>query len=308
MDGILLIDKPAGPTSHDVVYHIRKALGEKKVGHTGTLDPTATGVLPLVLGRDTKLARYFSGGDKVYCATVCLGISTSTLDAAGEVTCERPVNVTVDQLNEVLEKFRGDIEQIPPMYSAKKQEGKRLYQLARQGLEVERQPKKVSIKSLTLDATALPEFTLTVHCTAGTYVRVLAHDIGEALGCGGHLKSLRRTAAGPFLLENSITLDAAVQDPAKARSMLIPAARALICLPRIDVPAYLARMISSGYQLRVSDLSKLDAPDFASDQAIALGLDGGELIAVARSELASTDLAQSLRDALALKTERLLAA
>ncbi len=308
MDGILIVDKPSGPTSHDVVSRARRALNEKKIGHTGTLDPTATGVLPLVLGRATKLARYFSGGDKSYRATILLGVTTTTLDAAGEVLETRPVTVSEADVHAALDTFRGDIDQIPPMYSAKKQDGKRLYELARQGVEVEREPKKVSIRALTMVSCNLPEVVVDVTCSAGTYVRVLAQDLGEALGCGGHLTALRRTAAGAFVLDESITLEELMENPAAARERIIPITRALRSLPRIDLPPYLARMIASGYQLSVGDLKTLDTPELAADQAVVLGVDGGDLIAVARTECTSAQWSQLRRDACALKTERVLSA
>ena len=307
MDGVLVIDKPKGPTSHDVVSSIRRALKEKKVGHTGTLDPAATGVLPLVLGKATKVARYLSGSTKRYEAVIKLGQTTTTLDAEGDVLETKPVDVQQAQVEEVLGEFRGDIEQLPPMYSAKKVQGKRLYELARQGVEVEREPKPVTISKLELLEFSPTELRIDVECSAGTYVRVLAADVGERLACGGHLKSLRRTEVGPFNLEDAITLEQAVEDPAGARLKVVPLSKALEGLPRIDVPSHLGQRIVSGHQLVVADLKNLDTPDFAADEALALGIDGGELIAVVRSLLPSQQLETSRRDERVLKTERVLA-
>jgi tRNA pseudouridine55 synthase len=307
MDGILVIDKSVGPTSHDVVDAVRKILQQKKVGHTGTLDPLATGVLPLVLGRATKIARYLTGGDKKYRATFRLGITTQTLDAEGEVQDTRPVNVDEGAVRKALAAFVGEVEQVPPMYSAKKIEGKRLYELARKGVEVERQPKRVRIYAIELIAWASPDITVDVHCSAGTYVRVLAQDVGERLGCGGHLKQLRRTAAGPFSVTDAVTLEALEADPQSVSDHILPVARGLTDAPAIHVPLHAARMIASGHQLTVADLKTLDVPEFGSDQLVALWLDDGQLFAVARAVIASVQLPSSRRDQRALKTERVLA-
>ena len=306
MDGVLVVDKPQGPTSHDVVSKVRRILNEKKVGHTGTLDPMATGVLPLVLGRATKLARYLSGDDKTYRATLRLGISTRTLDAEGEITEERPVVATLEDVQRVLAAFVGTIEQIPPMYSAKKIDGRKLYELARKGIEVEREAKAVTLHSITLINFVGSQVVFDVSCSAGTYVRVLAHDIGERLGCGAHLQALHRTVAGPFCIDQAVSLEAIETDPDGALGRLLPLADALIALPRLDVPPNIARLIATGYQLSVADLRTLDTPDFAEDQALAVAVDGGGVIAVARSELASVDIPGSRRDRRALKTERVL--
>lgn len=306
MDGILVIDKPVGPTSHDVVSSVRKILKEKKVGHTGTLDPAATGVLPLVLGNATKIARYLSGGDKRYLAVVRLGVTTDTLDAEGKILEERPVSVSEAQVREAVQRFAGEIDQVPPMFSAKKIDGQRLYELARQGVEVEREPKKVTVHSIDVVSIALPQVTIDVHCSAGTYVRVLAADIGEVLGTGAHLESLRRTEAGPFSLDDAVSLEALADHPELAEERLLPMARALSNLPSIAVPPGVAKLVRSGYQLSVADLRTLDTPEFASEDVIVLLGDDGELIAVARTLLPSAELASSRRDRRALKTERVL--
>jgi tRNA pseudouridine55 synthase len=308
MDGVLVIDKEPGPTSHDVVSSVRRLLKEKKVGHTGTLDPAATGVLPLVLGKATKVARYLTGNDKVYEATLRLGANTDTLDREGQVVRERPVEVTEAQVRAAAESFRGPIDQLPPMYSAKKIDGKRLYELARQGMEVEREPKRVTIHSLDVTRVELPDVDVRVRCTAGTYLRVLAEDIGEKLGCGAYLYALRRTDSGAFSLADAITLEQLADNPALARERLVPMARALDTLPRIVVPRTVGQLVASGHQLNVADLRTLDLPPFAKDEAIALGLDGGQLIAIARTLIGSDELSTSRRDRRALKTERVIAA
>lgn len=307
-DGVIVVDKPEGPTSHDVVATVRRKLNIEKVGHTGTLDPMATGVLPLVLGRGTKLARYLTGANKSYRATLRLGITTRTLDAEGEVVQVRDVPEQLDAatLEAALVPLRGRIDQVPPMFSAKKVDGKKLYQLARKGVEIERVAKPVTVHELRLVRCAPPELVVDVTCSAGTYVRVLAQDIGEALGCGAHLVALRRTAAGQFDLSQAITLDALVADPSLLQEHLVPLHRALKDLPRIDVGPELGRMVLRGYQLSVADVRVVQAPSFASGDALALGVAGGDVIAVTRAEMGSEDLPCARRERRVLKTERVL--
>ncbi|QXC62585.1 tRNA pseudouridine(55) synthase TruB [Aquihabitans sp. G128] len=210
-DGLVVVDKPAGWTSHDVVAKSRGLLGTRKVGHAGTLDPDATGVLLLGVGRATKLLRFLSPLGKAYVGEVQLGTETSTLDAAGEVTATFDMaGTTLDQVRAASLAFVGPIEQIPPMVSAVKIDGKRLHELARQGIEVERPPRPVTVHSL--EVLPGPEgddlvFTLAVSCSSGTYIRTLAADIGTALGGGAHLRTLRRTSVGPFTLADAVPLE-----------------------------------------------------------------------------------------------------
>lgn len=217
--GFFNVDKPLGMTSHDVVARIRRAAKTHfdqriKVGHAGTLDPLATGVLVVCMGAATRLSDYVMDTTKRYSAQVRLGISTTTYDAEGEITAERDATtITREQVVESLAQFIGDIEQIPPMYSAIKQGGKKLYELAREGKTVERAGRAVHIADITLTDWAWPECTLDVICGAGTYIRSLAHDLGESLGCGAHLTGLTRTASGSFTLENAVMLDALLTDP-----------------------------------------------------------------------------------------------
>lgn len=306
MHGILIVDKPVGPTSHDVVAAARKALHEKQIGHTGTLDPAATGVLPLVVGRATKIARYVTGGDKRYVATIRLGVSTDTLDAEGKVVAEKPVTCTESDVRTALATFVGEIDQLPPMYSAKKQQGTRLYELARQGKEVEREPKRITIHELTLLETSLPDVVVDVRCSAGTYVRVLAQDLGDKLGCGGHLKALRRTEAGPFTLEGAVTLESLVENPKAALEHLLPVERALDHLPKIALPAGVVKMIRSGHQLSVADVRALDLPALRENDPVVLVSDHGELIAVAHAVIPTAELGNYRRDERAIKTERVM--
>ncbi len=216
-NGIIIIDKPQDWTSMDVCAKLRGVLGERRIGHAGTLDPMATGVLPVFVGRATRGVEFAERGDKEYVAGLKLGIVTDTQDTSGNTLEEHPVAVTAEQVKDVLPQFTGDILQVPPMYSAIKINGKKLYELARKGREVERPARPVTIHALTLEEQTAPdEFTIRVKCSKGTYVRTLCHDIGAALGCGGCMSSLRRTMACGFDLSEAHPLEAvlACEDPA----------------------------------------------------------------------------------------------
>jgi tRNA pseudouridine55 synthase len=207
-DGVLLVDKAEGMTSHDVVALIRRKLEIRKVGHCGTLDPIATGLLLLTLGRGTKIQDLLMSEDKEYAGTLMLGVTTSTQDRQGEVIDRRPVpQLGESQIRAAFEKFRGDFYQMPPMVSAIKHGGVPLYKLARQGKVVEREPRLVHVYRYAVDRIALPEIDFNVVCSKGFYVRTYVHDIGEELGCGGHLKSLRRVKSGRFDVDQAITVD-----------------------------------------------------------------------------------------------------
>ncbi len=210
VSGILLLDKPRGITSNEALQRVKRLFKAAKAGHTGSLDPLATGLLPVCLGGATKFSTFLLGADKHYRVRVRLGITTTTADAEGERLAEVPVEgVTEQGLRAALARFRGPIEQLPPMYSAVKHQGERLYKLARRGIEVERTPRLVNIHRIELGSFEPPEFEIDVHCSKGTYVRTLAADLGEALGCGGHVTALRRTGVGPYLESgaNFVTLD-----------------------------------------------------------------------------------------------------
>lgn len=214
LDGALLVDKPAGCTSHDVVDRIRRKFGIKKVGHCGTLDPNATGLLIIVLGRGTKLSEKLMSDDKVYEGDIKFGETTDSYDTDGKVTATAPVPpLTLDQLNEAAATFIGDLQQIPPMVSAKKQGGVALYKLARKGIEVVREPRLVHIYNYRFTAYAEPLAKFRVACTKGTYVRSLAHDLGAKLGCGAHLATLRRVTSGKWDVADALTLDAILALP-----------------------------------------------------------------------------------------------
>ena len=206
MNGILLIDKPAGWTSMDVCAKLRGALREKRVGHSGTLDPMATGLLVVFLGRATRAVEFAEADEKTYEAGLRLGIVTDTQDTTGETLESHEVDITIEQLDAVLDRFRGEIDQIPPMYSAIKVAGQPLYKVARKGGEVERKPRRITIYELERTGGDGVDITLRARCSKGTYIRTLCHDIGAALGCGGAMSALRRTAAGPFSLQDAHTL------------------------------------------------------------------------------------------------------
>ncbi|WP_347316305.1 tRNA pseudouridine(55) synthase TruB, partial [Ralstonia pseudosolanacearum] len=210
--GVLLLDKPIGWSSNDALIRAKRLLWAKKAGHTGTLDPLATGLLPLCFGEATKFSQDLLEADKTYEAVVRLGIRTSTADAEGEVLSERPVAVTPEQLRAAIGRFVGEIDQVPPMHSALKKDGKPLYEYARAGQTVERAARRVTIRAIDVLATdldaAAPTVTLRVCCSKGTYIRTLGEDLGEALGCGAHLVALRRTQVGSLTLDGAVTLEA----------------------------------------------------------------------------------------------------
>jgi len=229
LDGVLLVDKAEGMTSHDVVALLRRRLEMKKIGHCGTLDPIATGLLLLTIGRGTKVQDLLMSEDKEYVGTLLLGIATSTQDRQGEVIDRRPVPpLGENEIRAAFEKFRGDFHQLPPMVSAKKHGGVPLYKLARQGKVVEREPRLVHVYRYTIDRIALPEIDFSVLCSKGFYVRTYVHDIGEVLGCGAHLKSLRRTKSGRFAVDQAITIDEIKNAP---REEII---RRILSLPEVS--------------------------------------------------------------------------
>ena len=236
-NGILIVDKPAGWTSHDVVAKLRGVFHEKRIGHAGTLDPMATGVLPVFVGRATRAVEFASEREKEYIAGLRLGMVTDTQDVTGTVREERPVTVGRAELERVLERFRGAQTQIPPMYSAVKRNGRKLYELARRGEEVAREPRPIVIHALELTGQSSPvQYTLRVLCSKGTYVRTLCHDIGQALGCGGTLSSLRRTRSAGFDLDRALPMEAiaAAEDPG---SLLLPVDALFAGYPALTLPA-----------------------------------------------------------------------
>lgn len=249
VDGFLIIDKPAGCSSHDVVNRVRRILATKKVGHTGTLDPFATGVLPIAVGEGTKAIPFLDEGEKRYLAILQLGLTTDTLDSTGTVLRETDSSsVSEAALRQAMASLTGEIDQVPPMFSAIKQGGQPLYKLARKGIEVERAARRVTILRFELLAFEPPLAQVEVHCSRGTYVRTLADDLGRTLGCGACLTELRRTMSGPFRLEQALTLEqleAVVAGNAIDHYLLQPLAM-LGHLPRIELDADEVRLVRNG--------------------------------------------------------------
>jgi len=257
VDGLLLLDKPSGISSNAALQRARRVLQAEKAGHTGTLDPLASGLLPLCFGQAAKFARFLLDADKRYTATVALGETTSTGDAEGETLERRPVAVDAAALRAVLARFTGVIEQVPPMYSALKRDGRPLYAYARAGIEVERAPRSVSVHAIELLAFDGGQAVLDVRCSKGTYLRVLAADIGAALGCGAHLAALRRTATSGWTLQQAVTLTEleALAPEAAARCLLQPW-QMVAHLPRLQLPdAEAARRFACGQRLVVATAS-----------------------------------------------------
>ena len=234
MNGVLVVDKPSGPTSHDVVGRVRRALGTRRVGHTGTLDPLATGVLPLVIGRATRLAQFLSSDEKEYVADVAFGVSTSTYDALGsELPHQGSAPVDLSRLDGALGEFRGTFLQTPPAFSAKKVSGKPAYELARSGASPELKPVQVTVTALEVLEQGERRASLRVVCSSGFYVRTLAHELGRRLGCGAYLAALRRTRAGTFTFADAVPLDVLEHAGVAAAPRLIPLERLLPAIPSV---------------------------------------------------------------------------
>lgn len=278
VDGVLILDKPKGLTSNAALQKVRWLLNAEKAGHTGSLDPLATGVLPLCFGEATKFSQYLLDADKGYEALVQLGVTTTTGDAEGQVLERRPVNVTQEQIQQVLARFLGTIQQIPPMYSALKRDGQPLYKLARAGEVVEREAREVTITQLVLLDYAGDQLRLSVQCSKGTYIRTLAEDIGQALGCGAHVAALCRTQAGPFQLPQAVTLEQleqlqTTQGVEALDSLLLPVDSGLEHWPQLQLSEH-----SAYYWLHGQPVWAPDAPKFGmvrvrdhQDRFIGLG-------------------------------------
>jgi len=248
VDGVLLLDKPVGLSSNDALIKAKRVLNAKKAGHTGTLDPFATGLLPLCFGEATKFSQDLLEADKTYEATVHLGIMTTTGDTEGETIEERPVDVTREAIEAALARFRGPILQVPPMYSALKRDGKALYEYAREGITLEREARPVTIHGLSLIDYTAPFLKILVTCSKGTYVRVLGEDIGAALGCGAHLNALRRVQVGSLSTERMITLED-LQAHADPLSLLAPVDALLSSFPSVELTDELAKRFLNGQRL-----------------------------------------------------------
>jgi len=256
VDGILLLDKPAGITSNEALQRARKLLGARKAGHTGSLDPIATGLLPLCFGSSTRWSGYFLGSDKSYKATVRLGETTETGDSEGAVTARRPVNVSESHVRSILQEFVGTRLQIPPMYSAIKVDGQPLYKLARQGKEIAREPREVTVHNLDFQSYDGRDIELTLRCSSGFYVRTLATEIGEKLETGGHVIALRRLGVAGLVVDQALTLDDLAQLPGSVerRACLGSVGEALDHLPAVELSVDAAFYLCRGQSVRASNL------------------------------------------------------
>ncbi len=283
MDGIVVVDKPCGWSSHDVVNKIRRWAGTRKVGHLGTLDPQATGVLPIVVGRATRLAQFYTRNDKVYEGVIHFGYATDTYDAAGEPTTSvQEVAPDKAQVEAALARYRGVFEQMPPPVSAKKISGRPAYELTRKKKPVELKPVRVEVYALQVLAIDGSEVTVRVHCSAGTYLRSIAHEAGLALSCGAHLRSLRRTASGEFRIEDARTLDelGALAEAGRFDEAVIPAAKLLPEFPTEVVDTVTAGQIRNGRDFRVSPFQVRKGAKYV--KAVT---QQGELIAIGEARL-----------------------
>lgn len=273
ISGVIVVDKPVGLTSHEVVQIIRRGTGIRRAGHTGTLDPRASGVLVILLGPAVRLSEYVSASDKRYQAIIRLGTTTDTFDAEGTVTKSADVDVTEEKFNEILQTFVGQIEQVPPPYSAVKVQGKKAYEMAREGEEVELAPRMINVYSLELLEWAPPEAVIDVYCSSGTYVRSLANDLGEKLGCGASLTGLRRTKSGRFTLRDAVPMRKLRDSFTDGTwyQYLIPAAEALSDWKAVELTHDLVDAIRHGHRIPAEDLGVTQARGVS---------EAGELIAL----------------------------
>jgi tRNA pseudouridine55 synthase len=281
LDGVLLLDKPLGLSSNDALIRAKRIYLAKKAGHTGTLDPLATGLLPLCFGEATKFSQDLLEADKTYEATMRLGVRTTTGDAEGEALQTRDVTCDEAAILAAMAHFRGEIAQVPPMYSALKRDGKPLYEYARAGQTVEREARNVTIHALEMVACALPDVTFRVTCSKGTYIRTLAEDIGERLGCGAHLVALRRTGVGALTLEHAVTLEALSEaTPAERDSWLQPVDALLSTFPAVHLDADATRRFAQGQRLKLSEIANAPA---TAERVRVYARDDQRLLGVARA-------------------------
>jgi tRNA pseudouridine55 synthase len=279
--GVLILDKPAGPTSHDIVDRVRRALGERRVGHTGTLDPFATGVLVVCVGKATRLARFLAEGEKTYRATIRLGFATATDDLLGEpLTAPRPVHVDRGALDAGVRALTGDLDQVPPVYSAKRVQGRRLYEFAREGAATVRSPARVQVKAFEVLGVRDDEVDVLVRCSQGTYVRALARDLGENLGVGGHLAALRRLVSGGFSVDEAVTVDQLGPD---SWASLKPLSAILPGLPSLRLSAAELQAVSHGRDVRLARPTGASTPSGSPPTWWRLLDSTGEIVALAVS-------------------------
>ena len=328
IQGVLVVDKPQGVTSQDVCTEVKELLRLEKVGHAGTLDPFATGVLPLLINGATRASQLLTSGDKLYRGTVKLGVRTDTMDPTGTVVEERPVEATsLDEVKRVCAEFVGRIEQLPPMYSAVRVDGQRLYELARQNIEVERKPKEVVIHSLDILEFREDEIEIRVRCSVGTYIRTLADDIGTALGCGAHLSTLVREESGPFSIDDAAALETlrelveehkALPDDQRPKqpeperlwwidrlgTSLKNLAEALPDHQVVSLPESMRERVRSGQGIRARDLADIDA-EFGAGQPLLLWGDHGA-VALAKAGCRSDVARRMPPDTMVAELQRVL--
>jgi tRNA pseudouridine55 synthase len=292
MNGVIIVDKPAGVTSHDVVDRVRKLLGTRKVGHAGTLDPMATGVLAVCVGEATKIASFLTGEDKGYEVTMRLGVRTDTQDMSGRVLAEQEPRVTEPDVKAVLADFVGTITQVPPQYSAVKVRGKALYKWARKGVNVEPAARQVKIREILVRDIALPLVSFAVTCSKGTYVRTLCADAGDRLGCGAALERLRRTVSGIFREEIAVSLegesDAGIRE--RLERALIPISQALPGMPDVLIPPLLEQRVMKGHQPDAEGLAGLQIASLAAGDVVKFLSETGRIVALARMLVQTEDI------------------
>jgi tRNA pseudouridine55 synthase len=283
MDGVVIIDKPAGKTSHDVVSHVKKIMGAKKAGHTGTLDPMATGVLPVCLNEATKLARFLSDDSKEYLATMLLGVQTDTLDTEGKITSRSDKVVSVEEISAALFRMVGIIKQVPPAYSAIKYCGEPLYKLARKGIIIETAPREVEIQYIIVEDISYPRVTFRVSCSKGTYIRTLCADVGDLLGCGACLYSLRRLRSGFFSVDMAISLENSSSREKRDELMekMLPMTKLLPLLTSIEIEDGFAARLRDGFQPSVETMKSHVLPFLEMGDMVKFISRSGYLVAIA---------------------------
>jgi len=310
LEGFLVVDKPSGISSYDVIRAVKKRLSPRRIGHTGTLDPLASGVLPVVINGATRVIPFLDERVKRYEGTLRLGVVTDSDDSSGRVQSDVPLNeaaLTENRIREVFDRFVGKLKQIPPMFSAAKYRGTPLYKLARQGIEVERREREVEILSLKIRGIDLPLVDFTVSCSRGTYVRALSRQIGDALGVGAHLCQLRRTHSGPFTLRDSVDLAEfeKLVEVGRIDQKIIPVREALRGMPEIEVGEKLRSKIIAGSQVFFEDFKGLSMPRLEGDQRIKI-LHQGEVLAIVEARLPSRDPRGEILEGRALSFLRVL--
>ena len=290
MNGIIVIDKPSGKTSHDVVEDVKKAFSVKKAGHTGTLDPMATGVLPVCMNEATKLVQFFSMDTKDYTVTMLTGVTTDTQDIEGNVITRCHLCIRSNDIENALYRFVGKIQQVPPRYSAIKFKGKSLYKWAREGITINPSPRSIEIYNISIDNVALPYVTFSVSCSKGTYVRSLCSDVGEILGCGACLASLRRTRSGNFLEKSAVLLEGVDKKMEKTAGHIIPLGDALPNIPMISIDHAFAKKLKEGYQPIAETLGLYHIPSLAAGDMIKITDTDNNLISIAKMLYASEEI------------------